>query len=212
MFKQTLFPDTFRAIQLTSQIPVIQRAYLAGGTALALQIGHRMSVDLDFFTQEVFDENMLGADLKRFSEFKLGQKAWRTIMGHIGETAFSLFYYEYPMLDKTESFEGIHLAGKKDIAAMKMHALADRGTKRDFIDMYFLAKEYSLDKILEFYDLKYGNLKEQFYHIVRALDYFADAEHEERSLQMLINVDWEEVKKFFETEAKRLARERLGIS
>lgn len=55
MFKQTLFPDTLRAIQLASQIPIVQRAYLAGGTALALQIGHRMSVDLDFFTQEVFD-------------------------------------------------------------------------------------------------------------------------------------------------------------
>ena len=130
MFKQTLLPDTFRAIQLASQIPIIQRAYLAG---------------------------------------------------------------------------------KRDIAAMKIHALADRGTKRDFVDVYFLAKEYPLDEMLEFYESKYGNLKEQFYYIVRALDYFADAEHEKRPLSMLTSVDWEQVKTFFQAEAKRLTREKLGI-
>ena len=132
-------------------------------------------------------------------------------MGHIGATAFSLFYYEYPVLDKTESFEGICLAGKRDIAAMKIHALADRGTKRDFVDVYFLAKEYPLDEMLEFYESKYGNLKEQFYYIVRALDYFANAEHEKRPLSMLTSVDWEQVKIFFQAEAKRLTREKLGI-
>lgn len=94
---------------------------------------------------------------------------------------------------------------------MKIHALTDRGTKRDFVDVYFLAREFSIDQMLEFYNQKYGNLREQFYHIARALDYFADAEHEERSLRMLIDVDWGVTKDYFRREAKRLARERLGI-
>lgn len=78
MFTKALLPNTIRAIQLVSDIPIIKKAYLAGGTALALHCGHRISVDLDFFTQEELDENILAMDLNRLSEFKEEGKAWRT--------------------------------------------------------------------------------------------------------------------------------------
>lgn len=80
MFTKTLLPDTVRAIQLVSNIPIIKKAYLAGGTALALHLGHRISVDLDFFTQEKMDENISAADLNRLPDFKGEGKAWRTVI------------------------------------------------------------------------------------------------------------------------------------
>ena len=69
------------------------------------------------------------------------------------------------MIKKTVPFEEIQILQKEDIAAMKIHAIEDRGAKRDFFDLYFLAKEFTLEKMLKFYDQKYGTLKEHFYMI-----------------------------------------------
>ena len=211
MFTKALLPDTIRAIQLVSTVPTVQRSYLAGGTALALHLGHRVSIDLDFFTQEPLDEKILLNDLLRLKEFKKEALAWRTVMGSVGKTKFSFFYYQYPLLAKTLPFEGIQLLDKPDIAAMKIQALGDRGTKRDFIDLYFLARDYGLDKMLEFYNQKYGDLKEKSYHLVRSMNYFADAEADEKKLEMLVPTPWEEVKKFFQKETLRLSRSLLGL-
>lgn len=209
MFTKAILPDTLRAIQLVSNIPIVKDSYLAGGTALALQLGHRISVDLDFFTGMEFDETMLASSLGNFPEFVEEGKAWRTIWGKVGETKFSLFYYKYPLIGKSLIFEGLNLASKEDIAAMKIHAVSDRGTKRDFIDLYMLAQEFGLDDILEFYDDKYGDLESRSYHLIRALDYFSDADHEGVSPKMLIDLSWEKVKEYFANESLRLARKYL---
>lgn len=210
MFIQAILPDAVRGIQLVSRVPLIQNAYLAGGTALALQLGHRISEDLDFFTTEEFDEQQLLVEL---SELGLVRESvgWRTIIGKINKTKFSIFYYKYPLLSETLEFEGIKLASKQDIAAMKILAMEDRGARRDFIDLFFLAKEFSIDQILGFYDEKYGILDERILHIIKSMGYFDDADNDDWKPEMIKNVDWEEVKKFFEAETKRLARERLGI-
>src|SRR3989344_5614936 len=99
MFTKTLLPDTLRAIKLVSQIPTIKNAYLAGVTALAMQLGHRISVDLDFFTQEEIDENIVASSLSRLPEFKESQREWRTVLGTVGQTKFSIFYYKYNLID-----------------------------------------------------------------------------------------------------------------
>ena len=211
MFTKTLLPDTVGAIKLVSKIPTIQNAYLAGGTALALHIGHRISVDLDFFTQEKFDEKKVSLELSSIKQLEEAGKSWRTVWGNVGKTKFSIFYYEYPLLEQTIAFKGIQILGKKDIAAMKIHALEDRGTKRDFIDAFFLAREFGLEKMFAFYDQKYNSLEDHLYTILRSLDYFADAETDERPLKMLVDVSWEEVKKFFQNEAIRLAKKKLGL-
>jgi len=211
MFTQAVLPDTIRAIKLISKLPSIQKAYLAGGSALALHIGHRISVDLDFFTQEEIDENKVSLELSSIGQFKEEGKSWRTVWGSVVDTKFSIFYYPYPLLEKTSAFEGIQMVGKKDIAAMKIHALEDRGTKRDFIDAFFLAKVFTLEKMLTFYDQKYGSLHDHVYTILRSLDYFADADSDERPLKMLMDVSWDDVKQFFKQESIRLAKERLGV-
>lgn len=206
MFTKAILPDTFRALQLVSAVPSIQKAYLAGGTALALQIGHRVSEDLDFFTREEIDEKIITADLSRLASFQEDGQSWRSVWGKLGKTRFSIFYYKYPLISNTIEFEGVHVLDKPDIAAMKIHAIEDRGTKRDFVDMYFLLKDYRLEEILSFYEQKYGALENHYYSIVRSLDYFQDADHDERNLEMLVDVKWELIKKFFHNESMRLAK------
>ncbi len=208
MFTKTLLPDTVRAIKLISDNKFIKKAYLAGGTALALQIGHRISVDLDFFTLNEFDEKKLSSEFSNLNYFKEDGTSWRTVWGKIGETKFSLFYYKYKLHEKTSEFEGIELASLKDIAAMKIHAIESRGTKRDFVDLYFLSKIFKLDEMLKFYDQKYLDLDNKMYHIIRSLDYFEDAEMDPMP-NMLVETSWHAVKVFFQSESKRLAIQNL---
>ena len=210
MFTQAILSDAVLGIKLVSHLPLIQKSYLAGGTALALQLGHRVSEDLDFFTSEEFDEQQLLVELEGVGLVK-ESVAWRTIIGRINKTRFSIFYYKYPLLSETTEFEGIKLASKQDIAAMKIHAMEDRGVKRDFIDLFFLAKEFSIDQMLEYYDKKYGVLEERIFHIIKSMGYFDEADNDDWKPEMIKEVPWEQVKSFFEAEAKRLAQERLGI-
>ncbi len=161
MFTRALLPDTVRGIKLVSDLPIIKKSYLAGGTALALQIGHRISVDLVFFTQEEFDEKVLSGGFRSIKEFKEEGISWRTLWGKIGETRLSIFYYKYPLLSKTHNFMDINVLDLKDIVAMKILALQSRGTKRDFIDLYFLSKKFSLDEMLKFYNTKYSDLEKK---------------------------------------------------
>ncbi len=210
MFTKALLPDTIRALKLVSKISIVKKSYLAGGTALALHLAHRYSFDLDFFTRTVFDEKTLLSELKTLPEYKEDGTGWRTVWGKVSKTKFSLFYYEYPLIKKTVKFEGIQILQKEDIAAMKIHADEDTGTKRNFFDLYFLAQEFSLERMLKFYNQKYGNLKEHIYITIRSLNYFADAERDDDP-KMLKKVSWEEVKKFFQYQTIKLAKDKLKI-
>jgi hypothetical protein len=203
MFTKTLLPDTLRAIKLVSSNQTVKQAYLAGGTALALQLGHRISIDLDFFTDIKFNEQSLSAELSELPSYEEEGNSWQTVWGKINETKFSIFYYKYPLIEEVKNFEGLKIASTKDIAAMKINALEDRGTKRDFIDVYFLSKTFTLDQMLEFYNQKYSSLNDHLYSILRSLSYFEDADQDETP-NMIIPIEWEEVKQFFIGESKRL--------
>lgn len=209
MFTKTLLPDTLRAIKLVAQIEELKNAYLAGGTALALQIGHRISVDLDFFTQEKFNEDTLSSKLIASTKFVQEGATEGTVWGRIGETRFSMFHYQYPLLEPTAFFENIQIASPTDIAAMKIHAIEGRGIKRDFIDIYFLAKMYTLEDMLGFYQKKYSVEKNHLYAVLRSLDYFEDAEQESEMPKMLIEVDWERVKEYFRNGTRVLVEKNL---
>jgi len=204
MFTDTLSPNTLRGLKLIGNEKWLNFAYLAGGTALALRLGHRQSVDLDFFTPDKFDEQIILAGLQKTGQYKAQQTAWRTVKGHLFGVSFSLFYYSYPILAKDDNFLGIKIASLKDIAAMKINAIEDRGSKRDFIDLYFLSQNFSFEEMLKFYNQKYQCLKDHRYNILKSLNYFEDAESED-SPQMIKPVDWEKVKTFFQEESKKLS-------
>lgn len=204
MFEQVLPGDTKAILALLKKNEIIQKAYLAGGTALALQLGHRISYDLDFFTKEEFNENILLPQIKKISKFKLEKLAWRTILGKFKDVRFSIFYYEYPLLYHTKKFGMINILDIRDIAAMKIAAIASRGSKRDFVDLYFVCKKViSLGNAIRLYDRKYKNLATTRIHIMKSLVYFEDAEVDDMP-HMLVPASWQEVKSFFEEEVKKI--------
>lgn len=203
MFEQVLAGNTKTVLALLEKSKIMQKAHLAGGTALALQLGHRISYDLNFFTQEEFDEETFLLKLKEIYSFQLERIATKTILGKFEEIRFSIFYYQYPLLFPLKRFGMINIVDAHDVAAMKIAAIASRGTKRDFVDLYFICKEIvSLKEVIQLYDKKYKNLATTAMHIMKSLIYFNDAEPDEMP-RMLKEVSWEEVKKYFESEVRK---------
>lgn len=212
MFQKALSKNAKKSLAVLGKSGLVKSAYLAGGTALAIQIGHRHSYDFDFFTKKEFDERIfLQKITKILPDFELERKDWRTILGYIGKTRFSYFYYQYPLIFKTKKFSGVDLADPRDIAAMKIAAMADRGTKRDFIDLYFIftvEKILTLSETLKLYDRKFKTLRQNKIHVLKSLSYFEDADKEEMP-NMIKTVDWKKVKKFFIDEQKKAASELI---
>jgi len=209
MFEKVLSKEAKEPLVILGRSGLLEEAYLAGGTALCLQFGHRFSYDFDFFTPKEFDAKILVQRVKKLlPDFQLERTAWRTILGYIGKTRFSLFFYDYPLLFKPHNFLKINIADVKDIAPMKVAAISDRGTKRDFIDLFFIVKIkkfLTLEEILKLYDKKFKVLKQNKFHILKSLSYFEDADKDEMP-RMIENVDWQEVKNFFKEETKRISK------
>ncbi len=181
------------------------KTYLAGGSGLALYLGHRISVDFDFFTPISFNQESLAKNLSQYGKFTVTSISPDTLLGVFNDTKFSIFRYQYPLISETTDCLGVDVANRKDIGAMKIAAVMGRGTKKDFIDLYFLSKdEASLDDCLNYYNRKYGALASNLYSIITSLAYFTQAEESEMP-KMLKEVSWDEVKKFFENESIRLA-------
>jgi hypothetical protein len=177
--------------------------YLAGGTGLALQFGHRLSLDLDFFAPEHFDQDALLQRMQGLSGFALVAKAPYTLHVTIEKTKVSFLGYAYPVLYPSKPFLGVAIADPRDIACMKVSAIASRGTRRDFVDLYFGAKRFGLKEVLRMFEAKYAETHYSIIHILKSLTFFADAEKDPLP-HMLESLDWGEVKDFFLREAPRL--------
>ncbi|KKT16879.1 MAG: hypothetical protein A2654_00780 [Candidatus Nealsonbacteria bacterium RIFCSPHIGHO2_01_FULL_43_31] len=204
MFTESISKQTAENLALLGKSKMLGDAYLAGGTALALQIGHRISYDLDFFTSQKFKAQIFLKEMSGFKLYRHERVAWGTILGRLGKVKFSLFYYPYPLLKKTISFQNINIASITDIAAMKIAAISERGTKRDFIDLYFILQKITLARAFNFYDRKYQKLSSNLVHIKKSLVYFDDAENDPMP-KMIIPISWGKVKFFFEGEIKRFS-------
>src|SRR3989344_6963548 len=210
MFSRAISDDAQSALALLGKSRISVDAYLAGGSACALYFGHRFSFDLDFFTEKEFQTEFILEQLKSLEGFVLSRTAEWTILGGFPGVKFSYFYLPHPLIGQNNKFNNINVASIEDIAAMKIAAIADRGTKRDFVDLYFIAKnKFSLDEAFGFYDKKYQRLANNIYHILRSLQYFSDAENQE--IQMIEKASWEEIKNFFTDEVKRLSNKFLGL-
>jgi predicted nucleotidyltransferase component of viral defense system len=171
--------------------------YLAGGTALALYFGHRLSVDLDWFTgKQIEDPFRLAQEIRdeRIS-FKTTSIERGTLYGRVSEIRVSLLEYRYPLLRPLVHWpgSGCLMASLEDIACMKLSAVAQRGSKKDFVDIYALGlKHIPLKEMLQLYQKKYA--VKDIAHVLYGLTYFDDAE-QERMLEMFWNVDWKTIKK-----------------
>lgn len=203
MHTETLAPETQRVLEAVAKQLSVTDFYLAGGTALALQIGHRESVDLDFFSATDFKRETLKAALATFGRYILTNEEEGTLDGSLDDVKISFLRYEYPMLFPLISFDGIHLADIRDIACMKLDAVSSRGSKKDFIDIFFLLKQFSLDELIGFFEKKYDRIQYNKLHILKSLTYFSEAEDEPLP-KMLADVSWEDVKETMRSETKKL--------
>src|SRR5271165_355780 len=184
------------AIGFLRDFPLLDRFYLAGGTGLALQFGHRLSQDLDFFATDLFDEQSLIQRLQAMTEFSLVAEAPHTLHTTIQGSRVTFLGYTYPLLFPFVRFLDVAVADPRDIACMKVSAIASRGTKRDFVDLYVSAGRFGLANILEWFDRKYAQTHHNKLHLLKSLTFFDDAEKDPMP-HMLVLLDWEEVKRFF---------------
>jgi len=188
---QTIDLPTLELLKSLQQIPNFSNLRLAGGTALALQLGHRKSIDLDLFGAINIDELSLSKSLAGFGNPTLLNKSENIYIYLLNGIKVDIVNYHYPWLEKEILLDKITLAGKIDIAAMKLAAITGRGTKKDFIDIYFLLQHFSLAEMLDFYRRKYSDGSE--FLVLKSLSYFDDADNDVSPL-MIVQTPWKDIK------------------
>ncbi len=208
LHRATVAPNTLGLLKDLMQKPYLQDFRLVGGTSLSLQIGHRISVDLDMFCNEPFDSGELKSLLADdFASVLVTLERTNTLTTTINEVktdcrpvVFIRFKYgfSYPTLIEDE----IRLANIKDIAPMKLDAISGRGKKKDFFDLYFLLQIFTLTDLLEFYQAKYQHTT--LFHVIKSINYFEEAEVEADPLVFDKKITWAKVKKAISKEVQKL--------
>ncbi len=204
---------TKKALVFLSEQPWIGKSnwYLAGGTALALQAGHRKSVDLDFFTvKKDFDNPELLDNFLGNSGWKVALNKKNTVYGELLGAKISFIAYPFFIpKQKFIRYGAIKILHPLDIAVMKIIAISQRGRKRDFFDLYWCAKNIeSLGKLLKRLKTQYPLVAHNYHHILKSLVYFNDAEGDP-SPEISFKTDWQEVKKFFREDIKNISEQLL---
>ena len=211
MHEKVLPGGTAKVLKIIGESGILAKAYLAGGTAMALQLGHRISRDLDFFTPEPFDESRLVAEFEKIG-LRTEDVRWRTIIGMFEDVHFSCFYLQYPLIFEPIEYLSVRVADLRDCAVMKFEAIGRRGTQRDFVDLHAImtTQNVSIGDLIEMHKKRYGEKHNTRIHNFRSLTYFVEAEAEQdRPLEPLVPVDWEEVKTFFRQEVEKTSHEML---
>ncbi len=167
---------------------------LVGGTNLALRKGHRVSVDIDLFTNKVFNTNDVLPTLQTiFPTLTITEQRQTSLLCWINEIKTDLILHNYPSVAEPEIMDGIRMASVQDIIAMKLNAIAQRGARKDFWDIALLLNDYPLATMLTYYKAKYN--ANDVYFVVRSLTYFDDAESKtHETIQSLMDISWEQVK------------------
>ena len=201
---ETIEPATLELIRRLQALPMFAETRLVGGTALALQFGHRVSVDLDIFGKWNYAEDMQ-AELSKVGhvEKESGTPSGRMAFLYVDGIKVDCVAYDmYRWLEPPVEEEGVRLAGVKDIAAMKINAITNRGTRKDFVDMARLLDDYSIEDMFAWYRGKYPAANPAL--AMRSMSYFVDAETMPMP-RMLISFDWEDAKDRIRAAVRKLA-------
>lgn len=198
---QTVEPATLELLRKLQQEPLLATFNLVGGTALALRIGHRKSVDLDLFTREEFDLEEVKSMLIEKYDLKVSFERQQTLKGFIGGVMIDCIRFNYPHLKNPDEIDGVRLESIPDIIAMKLSAIAQNGTRiKDFIDIATLSTKYSLDEMLQFYADKFSNAN--IVMPAKALTYFDEINFDESVVMTSGKFDWQRVAKRLQDMAK----------
>jgi len=205
MHKECFPEQGWRVLKSLKDMLAEYNAILAGGTALALHLGHRISVDLDFFTEMDFQvESIISEIRKTGNPFRIISEGEGYLVADVGGVKVSLFKYEYPFLEKPLMLGGVRVAAILDIASMKVIAISQRGTKRDFVDLFFILEEIPFHKVTEHMVRRFGKERINPVHIGKSLVYFSDAEsHPEPLYARGKDLSWDAVKRSFRGHVKQ---------
>lgn len=201
---QAILPDTLELLRELSAQAEMQGMRLVGGTSLALQFGHRQSVDLDFFGKPAVDQDNILSMIERMGPYKLRNRTNSILQLIINGVMVDIVdYSRYPWIDEPVCEDRLLLASPKDIAAMKINAIEGRGSRKDFIDIYLLLQHYSLEELLQFYSQKYSN--HSIFRALLSLTYFDDAENEAMP-KMFISDTWDDIMSHITDSVKKYQR------
>ena len=196
---QTVEPHTLELLKGLMSEPLFGSLRLVGGTALALQYGHRSSIDLDFFGNIESDAETIKDILRKYGKLLVIKESKNIKIYQLDGVKVDIVNYSYPWIDTPIIEDGIILASPNDIASMKVNAIEGRGTKKDFIDMYFLLQHYDLREIFTFYQNKYP--ENSIFRALMSLSYFDDAENQFMP-KMFSSISWEDVKNYISVQVE----------
>lgn len=200
LYLSTVDASALELLRKFMRIEAFSGLRLVGGTSLALQIGHRKSIDLDFFGEVDFENINTAKAFADYHTVKILQKSKNINVFTIDGVKVDFVNYNYPWLQNIKEIDGIRIAGTKDIAAMKLAAITGRGRKKDFVDIYFLLKMFTLEEIISFYNEKYHDAST--FLALKSLLYFEDAD-QDVDPEMLITVLWTDIKNHIKNEVKQ---------
>ena len=197
---ETVEPDTFSVLKQLMEMPQLKGFSLVGGTALSLLYGHRKSVDLDFFSNQSFENtNLVTAMTAKFKDrFIMEQKPPAFgIFCYVDEVKIDLVRHPHPLIRPEENREGLRMFSTEDIIAMKVQAVLGRGKKKDFWDIAELLNHFTIADFVQFHKEKYTT-QNLMITVPQAIAYFADAEESEDPIS-LKKQTWKSVQKFINT-------------
>ena len=191
LYLETVESSTLELLKKLQRLPVLEQTRLVGGTALALQLGHRKSIDLDFFGTVDCEAEYLRESIAGIASLTILKESPHIHIYIVDGIKVDIVNYKYPWLDDVVLEQGLRLASVSDIAAMKITAIIGRGTKKDFIDIAFLLHHFSFEEILHFYAAKSHD--SSVFMAMKSLAYFDDAEADPMP-DMFVNQSWQQVK------------------
>lgn len=206
LHRETVTPSTLGLLRSLQSLSSLKETRLVGGTSLALQKGHRISIDLDFFGYKMEEDwlTVLAQIRKLGCEARIVKQTSNILIIILDGVKVDIVNYPYPWIDEKIEIEGIYLATCREIAAMKLSAITNRGSKKDFIDLYTLLQQYTLSEMLNSYSEKYSDGSE--FLAIKSLTYFEDADLEISPKMLSDIICWEEIKKKIITEVKNYSR------
>jgi hypothetical protein len=209
--KESVSKRLFELLKELQSGETLQDYFLVGGTALGLQMGHRLSEDIDLFTKGKIDKESIKNFLKeKYGKYDVITDQSLIFQIKIGEIKVDFVEEKYNLVEKVRYEEGVRYLGKRDIAAMKLETITTNGTRaKDFIDIYYLLKEIPLETMLKDYKKKYD--KENIEEVKRSLVYFDDvADSDWRRVQLLrdrLNV--QELKEYIQEALREYTQKKV---
>jgi hypothetical protein len=209
LFKATVEPTTLELLKSLQSRDYLRGFYLVGGTALAFYMGHRKSVDIDLFSNFIFDTSQLIELIQQDYPLQLYYTASNTIKGSFENVNIDFIAHRFPYIDEPSVIDGIYILSVPDLIAMKLNAISVSGERsKDFVDIYFILEEnrFSITDMLKFYQLKYNQHGDM--HILKSLIYFEDVDLSGWPVLLKKpHLKWTDVKKKIEKEVLRSLKE-----